>query len=160
MERIVMFLKKYKTQIGWVVITLLAGGIGALLSGGFGIYKALQKPPLSPPSFIFPIVWTLLYILIGIAAGNIAVSRDLDKGSALKLYIVQLLINILWPVIFFRFEALKFACFWLVLLIVAVLLTYRSFRNIDKKAALALLPYIAWTLFAFYLNFGIVALNS
>ncbi len=160
MNKIKNFIKSNKTQLIWVAITLVAGGIGALLSGSYDVYKTVDKPPFSPPGWIFPVVWTLLYILIGWAAGNIAASRDLEKGLAIKLYLVQLFINILWPVIFFRFEAAKFALFWLALLIIAVVLTFLSFKRIDKKSAWLLLPYLAWCLFAFYLNLGIVALNS
>lgn len=160
MERIVVFFKKYRTQTAWVVLTLLAGGVGALLSGGFDIYKTINKPPLSPPAVVFPIVWTLLYIMMGLSSGTVAVSRDLDKPSALKLYLLHLLINILWPVIFFRFYAFKLACVWLALLIFTLLIVFRRFLGIEKKSAWLLLPYFAWSLFALYLNFGVVALNS
>ncbi len=160
MNKIKNFIKNNKTQLIWVVITLIAGGFGALLAGNYDVYKTVEKPPLSPPGWIFPVVWTLLYIMIGWAAGNIAASRDLDKGLAIKLYLVQLFINILWPVIFFKLEAAKFALFWLALLIIAVVLTFLSFKRIDSKSGWLLLPYIAWCLFAFYLNLGIVALNS
>ncbi len=160
MQKIINFIKENKTKIGWVVVTLIAGGLGALLSGGFGDYKTYKQPLLSPPAILFPIVWTLLYILIGIAAGIVAESRDLDKGKGLKLYVLQLAVNVIWPIIFFKFEALKFACFWLALLIVTVVLTVFSFYRIEKKAAFLLLPYLAWCLFALYLNFGIVVLNA
>ncbi len=159
MQKIINFIKENKTKIGWVVVTLIAGGLGALLSGGFDTYKTYIQPPLAPPAILFPIVWTILYILMGIAAGIVAESRDLDKGKGLKLYVLQLAINVIWPILFFRFEALKFACFWLVLLIVAVVLTFLSFYRIEKKGAFLLLPYLAWCLFALYLNFGIVVLN-
>ncbi len=160
MGKISAFIKNNKTVFAWAVVTLLAGGLAALLSGGFDIYKTYNKPPLAPPAILFPIVWSLLYILMGVAAGRIAVSNDLDKGKALKLYILQLAINVIWPVIFFRFEAFKLACVWLALLIIVVFATYKSFRAIDKTASWLLLPYVAWLLFAFYLNLGFVALNS
>ncbi len=160
MEKVLELFKKYKTKIGWVVLTLVFGGVGALLSGNFGVYDAYNKPPLSPPGWLFPVAWTVLYILMGIAAGIIAESRDLDKGFALKLYIVQLIINIIWPIIFFRFKAAKFALFWLALLIVAVFITIKNFRTINKTSGNLLIPYLLWCAFAFYLNFGIVALNS
>ena len=160
MNKIKNFIKKYKTQLIWVGVTLAAGGLGTLLAGNYDVYKTVEKPPFSPPSWVFPVVWTLLYIIIGWAAGNIAASRDLDKGIAIKFYLVQLFINILWPVIFFRFEAAKFALFWLALLIIAVILTFLSFHRIDRKSAWLLLPYLAWCGFAFYLNLGIAALNS
>ncbi len=160
MNRIVDFIKNNRIKLVWIALTLAAGGVGALLSGNFDAYKFYEKPPLAPPGILFPIVWTLLYIIMGLAAGVIAESYDLDKGKALKLYIFQLVINILWPLIFFRFNAPKLALFWLVLLIVAVVLTIRSFYPINRRAGLILLPYLAWCLFAAYLNFGIVVLNS
>lgn len=160
MNKVSAFIKKNKTVFAWVIVTLLAGGVAALLSGSFDIYETYNKPPLAPPAILFPIAWTVLYILMGVAAGRVAMSNDLDKGNALKLYILQLAINVIWPVIFFRFEAFKFACVWLALLIILVIATYKSFHIIDKTASWLLLPYVAWLLFAFYLNLGFVALNS
>lgn len=160
MNKVSAFIKKNKTVFAWVTVTLLAGVVAALLSGSFEIYETYSKPPLAPPAILFPIVWTLLYILMGTAAGRVAVSNDLDKGNALKLYILQLAVNVIWPVIFFRFEAFKFAAVWLALLIILAIATYKIFRVIDKTASLLLLPYVAWLLFAFYLNLGFVALNS
>lgn len=160
MEKISAFIKKNKTVFAWITVTLLAGGLAALLGGSYNIYEVYNKPPLAPPAILFPIVWTLLYILMGTAAGRVAVSNDLDKENALKLYILQLAVNVIWPVIFFRFEAFKVAAVWLALLIILVFATYKSFRAIDKTASLLLLPYIVWLLFAFYLNLGFVALNS
>lgn len=154
-------LNKYKPYIIWVAITLGFGILGTILSGGSTeMYASLQKPPLSPPAIVFPIAWTILYILIGIAAGGIAKSNDLDKANALKIYLLQLVVNIIWPIIFFRFEAIKFALFWLLLLIILVLVTFKAFKSINSKSAYLILPYIAWLLFAFYLNLGIIALNS
>lgn len=160
MEKVLIFIKRNKTVLAWVFLTLLSGGLSALFSGSFDIYETYNKPPLAPPAILFPIVWTILYILMGVAAGRVAVSSDLDSDKALKLYILQLAINVIWPVIFFRFEAFKFACVWLAFLIIVVFATYKSFRAIDKTASFLLLPYIVWLLFAFYLNLGFVALNS
>lgn len=154
------FIKKNKTYIAWAVFTLLVGGLSALFSGGFSTYSSYIQPPLSPPAFIFPIVWTILFVLMGIAAGIVYKSNDLDKANCIKIYLIQLFINFLWPLIFFRFKAAKFALFWLLLLIIAVLATYNCFKKVDKKAGNLLIPYIIWLLFAFYLNFGIVVLNS
>lgn len=159
MQKILNFIKRNKTILGWIVVTLSVAGISALLSGDFDTYKQYIKPPFAPSALLFPIVWTILYIMMGIAAGIVANSRDLDKGNALKLYVLQLTINALWSVIFFRFEALRFAAFWLVILIVAIILTIKSFYAIDKKAGLLMIPYLLWCAFALYLNFAIVVLN-
>ena len=160
MNKIIAFLKSNRIKLVWIAVTLLAGGLGALLSGGFDVYDQYQKPPLAPPGILFPIVWTLLYIVMGLAAGVIAESFDLDKGRALKLYVLQLGINVLWPILFFAFQMPKLALFWLLLLIVTVALTIRAFYAVNRRAGLVLVPYFAWCLFAFYLNFGIVVLNS
>lgn len=153
------FIKKYKNYIIWIAVTLAAGGLGALLSGGFKFYTSMNKPPLAPPPWLFPIAWAILYILIGFAAGIIAESHDLDKNSALKLYSLQLIINAIWPIIFFRLKSPGFALFWLLILIVCVIATLRVFKSVSNKAFLLCIPYIAWLFFAFYLNFGIVVLN-
>ena len=154
------FIKKYKMPIIYTVITLLAGGLSALLSGSFDIYTTMKQPPLAPPAIVFPIMWTVLYILMGISAGIVADSHDLDRTLGLKLYFLQLALNILWPVIFFRFTAVKFALFWLVLIIIAVIALYREFNRISKTAGRLLIPYILWLIFAFYLNFGFIIFNS
>lgn len=155
-----IFWSKYKTQILFAAFTLLLGFAVSLIAGGFETYQMLKRPPFAPPGFVFPIAWTILYVMIGISAGIVDDSNDLDKGYAIKLYIVQLFINVLWPVFFFKLKAIKFALFWLVLLIIAALLTYRNFSVISKKASLLFLPYIIWLFYAFYLNFGVIVLNS
>ena len=95
-------LNKYKPYIIWVAITLGFGILGAILSGSSSeMYASLQKPPLSPPAIVFPIAWTILYTLMGIAAGGIAKTNDLDKVNVLKIYLLQLVVNIIWPIIFF-----------------------------------------------------------
>ena len=154
------FFRKYKTYIVYAAITLGLGVLSALLTGSYSIYDNFVKPALAPPAIIFPIVWTILYILIGFAAGNVAESNDLDKQTAIKLYFLQLLINVIWPIIFFKAEAIKFALFWLLLLIIVAGLTLKYFFSIRKKAGFLFLPYFLWLLFAFYLNFSLVALNS
>lgn len=160
MERVIKFLKKNKTKIAGIVITLAVGSVSAFVSGNYDTYEAYNKPVFSPPGWLFPIVWTVLYIMMGFAAGIIAESRDLDRGFALKLYVLQLSINVIWPILFFRFNAPKFALFWLALLIVVIVLTIKNFRTINKTAGNLLIPYLLWCVFAFYLNFGIVVLNS
>ncbi len=157
---IVKFIKDNKIKVFFAAFTLLLGFAVSFAAGGTEIYSTFKKPPFSPPGFLFPIVWTIIYILIGVAAGIVAESNDLDKGYAIKLYIVQLLINVLWPIFFFTLQAPKFALFWLVLLTVAALITMKNFTLIEKRAGILFFPYIIWLFYAFYLNFGIVILNS
>ena len=154
------FWGKYKTVILQVVLALAAGGLASLLGGDTtALYEGLTKPPLSPPGWVFPVVWTALYILMGIAAGRVARSEDVDSGRAMTLYYIQLAVNVLWPLLFFRFEWITLAAVWLFLLTLAVFATWRQFRVIDSTAGWLLVPYLLWCLFALYLNVGFVVLN-
>ena len=154
------FWDKYKTLILQVVLALLAGGLASLLGGDTAtLYQRLEAPPFAPPGWVFPVVWTVLYILMGVAAGRVARSADMDRERALFFYYVQLGINVLWPLIFFRFEWITAAAVWLALLVAAVWVTWRQFRQVDTTAGWLLVPYLAWCLFALYLNIGFAVLN-
>lgn len=136
-----------------LLISLGAGMIGAALgSGSMEKYQELSKPFLAPPGWVFPVVWTILYLLMGIAAYLVSVSEDPDKRQALILYGAQLLVNMLWPLFFFRLDAYLLAFVWLLLLIDLVVLTAKSFSNIDGTAGKLFLPYLIWLVFAAYLN--------
>ena len=153
---------KTKALVSSISIPLLAGAVSAYISrDGMKMFKTLVKPPLSPPAALFPIVWTLLYTLMGIAAYRILTANaDADKTDrALTLYAVQLGVNFFWSIFFFKFGMYLFAFFWLILLWALILLTIRAFKGIDRKAAYMLIPYIVWVTFAAYLNFGIYRLN-
>ena len=154
------FWQKYRCIILNLLATLALAGLGVLLSGSYGdLYTRLEKPPLAPPSWLFPVAWSILYVLMGVAAGLVCRADHPGRTRALRLYYVQLVVNILWPVIFFRFELLSVALVWLAVLLVLVLITWRRFREIDRIAGWLLAPYLVWCLFAFYLNAGIVILN-
>ncbi len=145
-----------------VLIPLGVGFLSALLSGNQSASFALvDKPPLSPPGQAFPIVWTILFVLMGI--GSYLIYRadvpSNQKTTALTLYGIQLIVNFFWSIIFFGFEAYLFAFFWLILLWVLIILTIRAFAPISRTAALLLLPYLLWVTFAGYLNYGIYLLN-
>lgn len=153
------FWRKYKPYILQILLALAVGGLSALLAGGMDTYATLTKPPLSPPGWLFPVVWSILYVLMGVAAGRTLTSGDGDTAAAMRLYYLQLALNFLWSPIFFRFGWLTFAAVWLVALILAVYATHRRFRRIDAIAGWLLLPYLAWCLFALYLNIGFAVLN-
>ena len=150
--------QKYKPYIGQILLALAVGGVSAWLSGGMNTYGALVKPPLSPPGWVFPVAWTILYVLMGIAAGIIVTKEGKDSG-AIGLYYLQLALNFLWSPIFFRFGWITFAAVWLALLAAAVYATHRRFREISPTAGWLLLPYLAWCIFALYLNIGFAVLN-
>lgn len=152
--------QKYKPYILQVVLALAVGGASALLSGRMDGYDTLTQPPLSPPGWLFPVAWTILYLLMGIAAGLVQTSGDRDSRSALIIYYVQLGINFLWSPIFFGLGWVGFAAVWLALLTAVVYATCRRFAAITPAAGWLLIPYLLWCLFALYLNVGLVILNG
>ena len=153
---------KGKTCAFWIVLTELVGAAAGLLNReGIRLYasKAI-KPPFSPPSALFPVVWGLLYLQMGIAAARISLLGNGDqRRSAMRLYGLQLGVNFLWPLIFFTLQAFGPAFLWLVLLWGLIVRMLLSFREIDRTASAVLLPYLLWTAFAGYLNFGVWLLN-
>ena len=151
---------KLKKILLYLAATFAFGVIGALLGGGTGqIYTSLNKPPLSPPGIAFPIVWSILYLLMGIGAYFLSNEKNPKSSFLLKIYWVQLILNALWPLIFWRLRAYEFAAVIIVaLIILVVILTIGSFK-INKLSAILFLPYIVWLLFALYLNIGIAVLN-
>ena len=153
---------KWKTLIISVLIPLVVGGFSALLTmGGMRDFDSFVKPPLSPPGWLFPIVWTILYVLMGVAS-YLVIESDVsqpDKEKALGVYLVQLTFNFLWSIIFFNLGLYYFAFIWLLALLVLIIVTAVRFYRIDKTAGLILLPYIIWVTFAGYLNLAIAYLN-
>lgn len=157
-----MNFKKWKPYIFWI---LLAEGVG-LLAGlltrdATMIYaNTIQKPPLSPPAIVFPIVWTVLYALMGIGAARVATSPKRKKDDiALNLFVIQLIVNFFWSFFFFNAQAFGFAAIWLILLWVLVLLMIIAFWKVDRLAAWLQIPYLIWLTFAAYLNLGVYLLN-
>lgn len=153
---------KTKTFLFFTAIPLLVGIVAGLLTrGSMETFSRLNQPPLSPPGILFPIVWTILYTLMGIASYLVYSS---GKGkeeiySALLIYFLQLAVNFFWSIFFFNLEWYTFAFFWLVLLWVLIFYTIRLFYPISNTAAYLLIPYLLWVTFAGYLNLGIAALN-
>lgn len=152
----------FKALLISVAIPLLAGLLSGFLSrGGMEQFATLNKPPLSPPGILFPIVWTILYILMGVASYLVFTSekKNQDVKDALTVYGTQLIVNFFWSIFFFRMQWYLFAFFWLVLLWVLIFYTIRLFYPISKPAAYLMIPYLLWVTFAGYLNLGIYLLN-
>jgi len=151
-----------KVLVICLVIPLVVGGVAALLTGGgMDTFASLNQPPLSPPGWLFPVVWTILYILMGIASYLVLTSGK-PRGSvrrAMVIYGIQLAFNFLWPILFFSLAAYLFAFLWLVALWLLVLVTAVLFYRLSETAAYLLLPYLGWALFAGYLNFAVYLLN-
>ena len=148
-----------KKLIFYIGITLLIGSLPSFFIKISDIYKSLNRPPLSPPGIVFPIVWTILYILSGISIYRIMKTNDDNKKEAKLLYFIQLIINACWTPIFFGFQNFFLAFLWIIMLILLVLTMILIFFKIDKVSAYLNLPYLAWLLFACYLNFGVFILN-
>lgn len=145
-----------------IVLPLIVGGLSALLTGNnMRLFDMVNKPPLSPPGWLFPVVWTLLYTLMGIASYLMLTGEGTkeEKSRALSVYIYQLVVNFLWSTWFFNFQWYLFSFFWLLLLWVLILVTLIRFYQISKPAGYLLIPYLLWVTFAGYLNLGIALLN-
>lgn len=158
-----MKIKGWKVYFVFILLSVGTGVLAALLtSGGTDLYNGtLVKPPLSPPAMLFPIVWTVLYTLMGISAARIWSSPESkERRMGLNLFIAQLIVNFFWSLIFFNAQAFGFAFLWLLLLWVLILLMILSFYKTDKLAALLQIPYLLWVTFAGYLNVMIWQLNK
>lgn len=152
--------RNIKVYAVFIAITLAVGGITALItSGSMSDYKALAKPSFAPPGWLFPIVWTILYVLMAVAAARVWLSDSSNAGKAIIFYAIQLTVNFFWPIIFFNFGAFMFAFIWLILLLVLVVFTAIEFNKADKIAANLLIPYILWLVFAGVLNFSVYMMN-
>ena len=147
-----------------IAIAIGIGGLSALLTmGNMDIYSELRQPPLAPPAILFPIVWTVLYALMGISAAMIYMGRHTEKSertSALMPYYASLFVNFFWPILFFNFRAFLPAFVWLVLLEFLVVMTMLSYRKFNTGAAYLQIPYALWVAFAGYLNLSIWLLNK
>ncbi len=156
-------LKKYKSYIISVAIALGVGGLSALVTrGSMDIYGTLNQPPLSPPSFLFPIVWSVLFVLMGIGAAGVYEKGKGDPAIVkrpLTVYAINLGVNFLWSIIFFNLRAFLFAFVWLIFLIAIIITMIIEFRKVCKWCGNLQIPYLLWCLFALYLNAGIYILN-
>lgn len=153
---------KLKPLLINLFIPLAVGGLSALLTmNSMESFEKINQPPLSPPGWLFPVVWTILYILMGISAYLVTTgsATDKQKRNAFIVYGIQLFFNFLWSIIFFNREDYLFAFVWLVILWVLIIANIVLFYRISKPAGLLLIPYLLWVTFAGYLNFAIYLLN-
>ena len=154
---------KIKPYIISILISLAVGGLSALLTrGSMDIYSTMITPPLAPPAILFPIVWTILYILMGISAAMVYTESTVpfaQRKTALYTYAASLFVNFFWSIIFFNMRAFLFAFVWLLLLLFLIIKTIMDYWKINRVAAYLQIPYAIWVAFAGYLNFGIWYLN-
>lgn len=154
--------KRRKALLINIAIPLAAGAAAAFLSReAMLLFDSIRKPPLSPPGWVFPVVWTLLYLLMGIAS-YIVTTADIphrDKKRALAVYAAQLIFNFVWPILFFRYRLFTPAFAWLAALWVLIFITVLRFDRISSAAGNLLVPYLVWVAYAGYLNLAISILN-
>ena len=151
-----------KTILAYVVsigIALAVGALSALINAGKMTNPDLVQPPLSPPAWLFPVVWTILFTLMGVSAARVWLSESAGRSDALFLYGTQLVVNFLWTVFYFGFGALLLSFFWLLFLIALVVLTAVRFERCSRGAGKLQIPYLLWLAFAAYLNFATWWLN-
>ena len=151
-----------KTLIKCILLPLAVGAVsGFLTRNGMKDFMQIAQPSLTPPPWVFPIVWTILYIMMGIASYDIFVSETdrKSKMTALSLYATQLFFNFWWSIIYFNLKNYLFAFIWLIAMWGLIIATTLEFRKFSKKAALLMVPYLLWTTFAAYLNYGVYVLN-
>ncbi len=149
-----------RTLIASLIPPAAVGLAGAVLvSSGMGMYNMLIKPAFTPPGWLFGIVWTVLYALMGISVYLLKSSKSYDLATPMQFYYIQLALNFIWVMLFFRFGLLWLAAIALVLLIAAIVLTVLNFYNINKTAAYLLIPYLVWCGFALILNITLAILN-
>ncbi len=152
-------MKDWKLYVKTILVPVVLGGIVGWFISSSIMYDNLIQPPLAPPSFLFPIVWTILYILMGVSYG-LLVQNGQDSENISSIYYLQLFVNLLWPLFFFVLQWRLFAFFWLLLLIgLVIVMIIRFYRN-HKGAGLLQIPYLLWLFFAAYLNLSIYILNE
>ena len=150
----------FKKLILCIAIPLALGGLSAFITrGSMETFESLNQPALSPPSIVFPIVWTILYILMGISSYIVLESCISSRTAAIRVYAVQLVFNVIWPIIFFTLGMYLFAFIWLVVLFLLALITTILFYSCNKWAGYLMIPYLIWLIFAGYLNMGVYLLN-
>lgn len=143
-----------------LAIPLAVGGLSAWLTrNSMELYKSLNQPPLAPPGWVFPIVWTILFILMGISSYMIYTSHSHLKQTALLTYGIQLALNFSWSILFFLVQGYTLAFFLIIILLYFIGKMIYLFKGINKTAALLQLPYFLWVIFATYLNLGVAILN-
>lgn len=151
---------KLKSLILNILLSVGVGLLSSFLTGNFSaLYQDVNRPALAPPAWLFPVVWSVLYVLMGVSAYMIGESESDMKSSALAVYYLQLAVNFLWSPLFFVFKLYWFSFFWLILLWILVLVMIIRFSKINKTAAYLQIPYLIWLTFAAYLNFSVAVLN-
>lgn len=153
--------RKVKTYAFYILLTQAVGGLSAVLTkNGVENFKAVPKSILTPPDKVFPIAWSILYLLMALGAARVSLSNSLNKDNALSLYYIQLAINFTWSIIFFNAADYMFSLILIIMLLFMIIAMALSFAKSDKAAALLQIPYILWVSFASYLTYCVYVLNK
>ena len=152
-------MEKIKVYIKSILVPLIIGGVVSFTTSAMVDYSTLQKPILSPPGSIFGVVWTILYILMGISYGMLKI-KNLTNEEIDKIYYLQLAVNALWSIIFFTLKWRFFAFIWIIILAILIIDMIKKFYKKDKTSAFLQIPYLLWVIFASYLNLGTYILNK
>ncbi|MBE6788336.1 MAG: tryptophan-rich sensory protein [Ruminococcaceae bacterium] len=142
-----------------LILSLGGGLLVGLLTNPDEKFKSLTAPPLAPPAILFPIVWSILYTLMAVSITLVISKNSIKSEDAAKVYYLQLIVNFIWPFLFFTFGFLTLSFIWLLLLIALVVVMIVRFYRVSPLAAYLQIPYLVWLLFAAYLNLGYVVLN-
>ena len=155
-------MRKFKPYIISILIALGVGALSAYVTKDYmNIYDEIVKPPLAPPGIVFPIVWTILYTLMGVSSAMVYLNckrKDCNDTWGV-IYILQLVVNFFWSIIFFRMRSFLFAFIWLLILIALVIWMIIEFKKVSRTSAYLQIPYLLWILFAAFLNLMIFILN-
>ena len=155
--------KKYKPYVLSVAFALLVGGLSAFVTrDNMNIYEKINTPPLSPPGWLFPVVWTILFVLMGVSSARIYIKgkkEEINVSSALKTYLWQLAANFIWSILFFNRQQFLLSFLWIIALWWLIYTMIKQFGEIDVLSAKLQIPYLLWVTFAGYLNFMIWLLN-
>ncbi len=150
---------KWKNLIISILIPIVLGFLGSLIGNVSSGFDGIIKPDFTPPAVVFPIAWTILYILMGISSYLIFESNDMNKDKALFIYGVQLIINSLWSFFFFNLKWFLFSFFLVLVILILVIIMILRFYKINKLSAYLQIPYVLWLCFAAVLNFNVFLLN-
>ena len=152
---------KIRPYVGFSALALLVGGLSSVITQGqMEAFSALRQPPLSPPGWVFPVAWTILYLLMGVGMAIVWRKSDGERRRrAVTLWGVQLAANFLWPLLFFLWQLRLLSLVWLVVLLILVANMTSEFEKTSVPAARLQIPYLLWLLFAAYLNLGVWILN-
>ena len=158
-------LQKIKPYFFAILIPLAVGGLSALASGSLGddFYSTINVPPFAPPAILFPIVWSILYVLMGVSSAIVYTKRERDPiatRDGLSLYGVSLLVNFFYSILLFRLRLFFFSTLWILLLLVLIVAYMWKYARVSRPSAYLQIPYLLWTAFATYLTLAIYLLNK